>query len=355
MYFNNNNMVSNGPSYNNQTGYDRRPQALHGRNLLDSRNDRYIQDLRNQNEQLFSSANSYLDPHMPKPPSYDPRYGGDALLAEEIEQNIHRYGRQNSAHLRANPYGISQNNNPNYNSQQNFRHNPQPQQNNFDFKQMMNTMMMMKMMSGGKSSGGGGSRDQNLSKAERATRDRVKEITMKQTKMLEELKMHQNSNKQNSANSDPLKIKLERIEQKLTDNKRARLNQENTTKPMPKFMMFMQQNMMNQLMLAANNMDEQPLTNYPNIIPVPVDADQRVLPISHNPLVNFEKSQPTKPKNLDLNYDEINNMLLNDIENEKGDEYSVEGDYIDGEENESEGDSDEDDDDEDESPDGSSP
>ena len=67
---------------------------------------------------------------------------------------------------------------------------------------------------------------------------------------------------------------------------------------------------------------------------MPVNAEHRILPISNNPLVNFEKHQPTKPKNLDLNFDEINTMLLNDIENKPGEEISVEDDHAAAEEDE---------------------
>ena len=156
---------------------------------------------------------------------------------------------------------------------------------------------------------------------EKQTRDRVKEITKKQSRMMEELRGYQKVEIKNDQN--PLKIKLERMEKKLESMRNDRLVKETTTKPMPKFMMFMQQNLMNQMMLAASTMNEQPLNSYPNIIPVPVNAEHRILPISNNPLVNFEKHQPMKPKNLDLNFDEINTMLLNDVENKPGEEVSV--------------------------------
>jgi hypothetical protein len=156
---------------------------------------------------------------------------------------------------------------------------------------------------------------------EKQTRDRVKEITQKQSRMMEELRGYQKVEIKNDQN--PLKIKLERMEKKLESMRNDRLVKETTTKPMPKFMMFMQQNLMNQMMLAASTMNEQPLNSYPNIIPVPVNAEHRILPISNNPLVNFEKHQPMKPKNLDLNFDEINTMLLNDVENKPGEEVSV--------------------------------
>ena len=79
---------------------------------------------------------------------------------------------------------------------------------------------------------------------------------------------------------------------------------------------------MNQMLIAAQQMNDQPLKSYPNIIPVPVDANQRILPISNNPLVNFEKHQPHKPQDLDLNFDEINAMLQNDNEAKEGPELS---------------------------------
>lgn len=80
---------------------------------------------------------------------------------------------------------------------------------------------------------------------------------------------------------------------------------------MPKFLMFMQQNMMNQMMLASS-MQESPeqMDSFPKIIPVPIDPRKRILPLSTNPFINFERNQPkTDHKDLDLDYQGLGALL----------------------------------------------
>ena len=60
---------------------------------------------------------------------------------------------------------------------------------------------------------------------------------------------------------------------------------------MPKFLMFMQQNMMNQMMIASQLSDPiDQMDSFPRIVPVPVDPRKRILPLSTNPFINYERN-----------------------------------------------------------------
>lgn len=271
--YNNPRQNYNNPQQNYNNVYQMDPYQ---RRVVDNQNRNYIQNLRNQSENLFSNHNEYLNPNLPPAPhnNYNPFY------PDEITQNIHR--RNQSARQ---PVQRSYENynmptskyHPHYNSTNNFKSN-----NAFDMNKMMQMMMLMNM-SNNDSSNSKKQKVTPVSRVEQETRDRVRQLTSKQSKMLEELSGFKRTNNISSVANNPLKVKLDKMQKKLESISNTRQEKENTTKPMPKFMMFMQQNLMNQMLIAGQQMNEQPLKSYPNIIPVPVDANQRILPISNNP------------------------------------------------------------------------
>ena len=94
---------------------------------------------------------------------------------------------------------------------------------------------------------------------------------------------------------------------------------------MPKFLMFMQQNMMNQMMLAAS-MQENPeqMDEFPRIIPVPIDPRKRILPMTTNPFINFERNQPrVNQKDMELDYQGLDALLQQRDEMQNGAEKST--------------------------------
>lgn len=49
---------------------------------------------------------------------------------------------------------------------------------------------------------------------------------------------------------------------------------------------------------------------FPKIIPVPIDPRKRILPLSTNPFINFERNQPkTDHKDLELDYQGLGALL----------------------------------------------
>ena len=75
-------------------------------------------------------------------------------------------------------------------------------------------------------------------------------------------------------------------------------------------------------------------------MPVAVDPRKRIMPFSSNPFINFEMNKPAgKNKDINLDYEMINNLLVQTPENIRGDEASERAD-----DNASEAGSEEDDD-----------
>ena len=121
---------------------------------------------------------------------------------------------------------------------------------------------------------------------------RIQEIAEKQNQMLRELNGGVGGRGRPDYSTDRLTRKLQDMERRIERARRNKLRKKE--KPgMPKFLMFMQQNMMNQMMLASQMQDPaDQMDNFPKIIPVPVDPRKRVLPLSTNPFINYERNQP---------------------------------------------------------------
>ncbi len=121
---------------------------------------------------------------------------------------------------------------------------------------------------------------------------KLKEMQLKQEKLLEDLIKAKTDAEYTSALSNPVLTRLDGLEKKLDMMRRNKLKQKE--KPgMPKFLMYMQQNLMNQAMLQTHLNDPDPnLDQFPKIIPVAVDPRKRIMPFSTNPYINFEMNKP---------------------------------------------------------------
>lgn len=147
---------------------------------------------------------------------------------------------------------------------------------------MMPLMMINAMQSKHRSKARGG--DYVSSEIKR----RIAELADQQQSLLNEL----TRSKQPSYNDDKLIRRLNDLDRRLERARKNRLKKKE--KPgMPKFLMFMQQNMMNQMMLASQMNDPvDQMDTFPRIIPVPIDPRKRILPLSTNPFINYEMNQP---------------------------------------------------------------
>lgn len=132
-----------------------------------------------------------------------------------------------------------------------------------------------------------------------ALQDKIAEMQRRQEKLIEDLVKAKNESEYSSALNNPMLQRMNGIERKLELMRKNKLRAKE--KPgMPKFLMYMQQNMMNQAMMQAHlNGEEDTLDQYPKIVPVAVDPRKRVMPFSCNPFINFEMNKPAS-KNKDI-------------------------------------------------------
>lgn len=165
---------------------------------------------------------------------------------------------------------------------------------NADFQKMMPMMMMMAGMNGG-----AGGRSSAGSSQESEMQKRLKEMQRRQEQLIEDLAKAKNETEYTSALQNPVMQRLNGIERKLELMRKNKLKAKE--KPgMPKFLMYMQQNMMNQAMLQTHLNDPDPtLEQFPKIVPVAVDPRKRIMPFSCNPFINFEMNKPAS-KNKDV-------------------------------------------------------
>lgn len=119
-------------------------------------------------------------------------------------------------------------------------------------------------------------------------KNRIQQLAEHQQNLLNEL----SRTNQPSYNDDKLIRRLNDLDRKLERARKMRLRKKEKG-GMPKFMMFMQQNMMNQMMMASQmNEPANQMDSFPRIIPVPIDPRKRILPLTTNPFINFERNQP---------------------------------------------------------------
>ena len=60
------------------------------------------------------------------------------------------------------------------------------------------------------------------------------------------------------------------------------------------------------------------MDEFPRIIPVPIDPRKRILPMTTNPFINFERNQPkVSQKDMELDYQGLNALLQqrDDVQN----------------------------------------
>jgi hypothetical protein len=159
---------------------------------------------------------------------------------------------------------------------------------------MMPMMMMMSAMGGGGSGRGaaGGKQESDMQR-------KIREMQKRQEQLIEDLSKAKNETEYTSALQNPVMQRLNGIERKLEIMRKNKVKAKE--KPgMPKFLMYMQQNMMNQAMLQTHLNDPDPtLDQFPKIVPVAVDPRKRIMPFSCNPFINFEMNKPAG-KNKDV-------------------------------------------------------
>lgn len=128
---------------------------------------------------------------------------------------------------------------------------------------------------------------------------KIAEMQKRQERLIEDLVKAKNDTEYSSALNNPVMQRLNGIERKLELMRKNKLKAKE--KPgMPKFLMYMQQNMMNQAMMQAHLNDPDPtLEQFPKIVPVAVDPRKRIMPFSFNPFTNFEMNKPVG-KNKDI-------------------------------------------------------
>lgn len=128
----------------------------------------------------------------------------------------------------------------------------------------------------------------NASQISSEIKHRIQQLAEQQQTLLNEL----TRSKQPNYNDDKVIRRLNDLDRRLERARKNRLRKKEKG-GMPKFMMFMQQNMMNQMMLASQMNDPvDQMDTFPRIIPVPIDPRKRILPLSTNPFINYERNQP---------------------------------------------------------------
>jgi len=91
---------------------------------------------------------------------------------------------------------------------------------------------------------------------------------------------------------NPALHKIDALERKIELMRKNKLKQKEEG-GMPKFLMYMQQNLMNQAMLQAHMNEPDPtIEQHPRIVPVAVDPRKRIMPFSTNPFIKFEMNKP---------------------------------------------------------------
>ena len=125
-------------------------------------------------------------------------------------------------------------------------------------------------------------------------KSRIQELASKQDQLLHQLK-NEGYGERGDYGTERLLRRLGDMERRIERARKNKLRKKEKG-GMPKFLMFMQQNMMNQMMLASQMHDlPEQMDTFPRIIPVPIDPKKRILPLSSNPFTNFERNQPKGP------------------------------------------------------------
>ena len=148
---------------------------------------------------------------------------------------------------------------------------------------------MMQAMNSGRADGprGGGNRngEDHLDKM-------LREAQAKQDKIMQDFVEAKNQTEKLTRRNDPTFQKLDALERKLDLIRKQKLK-EKEKGGMPKFMMYIQQNLMNQAILQSHLGEQDPtLEVFPKIVPVAVDPRKRIMPFSTNPFINFEMNKP---------------------------------------------------------------
>jgi hypothetical protein len=158
-----------------------------------------------------------------------------------------------------------------------------------DFKKMFPMMMMMQAMHSG---GGRGNAGANSRNGEDHLDQMLREAQAKQDKIMQDFVEAKNQTEKLTRRNDPMFQKLDALERKLELIRKQKLN-EKEKGATPKFMMYMQQNLMNQAILQSHMSEQDPtLEVFPKIVPIAVDPRKRIMPFSTNPFINFEMNKP---------------------------------------------------------------
>lgn len=159
-----------------------------------------------------------------------------------------------------------------------------------DFKKMFPMMMMMQAMNGGRNNANRGGNGRG---GEDHLDLMLREAQEKQNKIMQDFVEAKNQTEKLTRRNDPTFQKLDALERKLELIRKQKLK-EKEKGGMPKFMMYMQQNLMNQAILQSHMSEQDPtLEVFPKIVPVAVDPRKRIMPFSTNPFINFEMNKPT--------------------------------------------------------------
>lgn len=150
-------------------------------------------------------------------------------------------------------------------------------------------MMMMQAMNSGRQDVGRGAGNRN---GEDHLDKMLREAQAKQDKIMQDFVEAKNQTEKLTRRNDPTFQKLDALERKLELIRKQKLK-EKEKGGMPKFMMYMQQNLMNQAILQSHLGEQDPtLEVFPKIVPVAVDPRKRIMPFSTNPFINFEMNKP---------------------------------------------------------------
>lgn len=154
---------------------------------------------------------------------------------------------------------------------------------------MFPVMMMMQAMNSGRQDVGRGAGNRN---GEDHLDKMLREAQAKQDKIMQDFVEAKNQTEKLTRRNDPTFQKLDALEGKLELIRKQKLK-EKEKGGMPKFMMYMQQNLMNQAILQSHLGEQDPtLEVFPKIVPVAVDPRKRIMPFSTNPFINFEMNKP---------------------------------------------------------------
>jgi hypothetical protein len=121
---------------------------------------------------------------------------------------------------------------------------------------------------------------------------KIAEMQKRQEDLIDQLVKAKSEAEYTHALKNPALHKIDALERKIELMRKNKLKQKEEG-GMPKFLMYMQQNLMNQAMLQAHMNEPDPtIEQHPRIVPVAVDPRKRIMPFSTNPFIKFEMNKP---------------------------------------------------------------